>query len=284
MASPLLTTSTAAAAAATKFIPNYKVWNLLNLDSGQVMQGQFEAENVGRDIEVNWGQFTSLNRQNPILQFLNGAAEKVSFDARFYSNHALDASPEAKLEMLVSWTKIDPSLRRPPILQFWIGDGHLMMNCVVTGAKIGYARPNFFGGARDITFTLSLMEFTPFSLDDAEQTDTRYARARDRDYFELLAFEEYGNPMIGDVIRKMHPILQSLEPGDVVKLPSIEGVRSKRVMQTSIPLKSAFGREDTPQRRLRLQFFQKRSGNYVSHVLSPTRSSSRSVISAVGGL
>jgi hypothetical protein len=263
MVSPLLS---AGAAAATTFIPNFKIWNLRNLDTGQTLQGQFEAENVSRDVGANWGQFTSLNRQNPILQFLNGAAEKVSFDGRLFRNHALDTSPEVKLDLLVSWTKIDPSLRRPPVLQFWVGDGHVMINCVIVSIQTSYQRPDFFGGLRDCTFSVSLLEFSTFSLDDAEEVDTRYARARERDYFELLAFEEYGNPMIGDVIRKAHPALQSLEPGDIVKLPSIEGVRTVQVTQTSIPLKTAFGRKDTAQRRLRLQFFDKRSGSYVSHL------------------
>jgi hypothetical protein len=263
MVSPLLS---AGAAAATTFIPNFKIWNLKNLDSGQTLQGQFEAENVSRDISVNWGKFTSLNRQNPILQFVNGEADKVSFDGRLFRNHALDRSPEVKLDLLVSWTKIDPALRRPPIVQFWVGDGHLMINCVIVNIKTDYARPDFFGGLRDCTFTVSLLEFSTFSLDDAEEVDTRYARARERDYFELLAFEEYGNPMIGDVIRKQHPKLQTLEAGDIVKLPSIEGVRTVQVTQTSIPLKTAFGRKNTPQRALRLQFFDKRSASYVSHL------------------
>jgi len=265
MVSPLLS---AGAVAATTFIPNFKIWNLRNLDTGQVLQGQFEAENVAREIATNWGQFTSLNRQNPILQFLNGSAEKVSFDGRFFRSHALDKSPEVKLDMLTSWAKLDlkANLRRPPILQFWIGDGHLMINCVITGINTGYQRPDFFGGLRHCTFTVSLLEFTTFSIDDAEEINTRYARARDRDYYELLAFEEYGNPLIGDVIRKAHPQLQSLQSGDVVKLPSIEGVRTTEVTQTSISLKTAFGRKDTAQRRLRLEFFDKRSGSYVSHL------------------
>ncbi len=263
MVSPLLS---AAAAGATAFIPNFKVWNLKNLDSGQTLQGQFEPENLSREITVNWGQFTSLNRQKPILQFLNGAADRVSFDGRFFRNHALDKAPEAKREMLVSWTKIDPALRRPPVLQFWVGDGHVTIDCVVVGVSEGYGRPDFFGGMRDLNFSVSLLEFSTFSLDDAEEVNTRYARAGERDYFELLAYEEYGNPMIGDVIRKKHPALQTLEPGDTVTLPSIEGVRSIQVTQTSTPLKTAFGRKDTPQRRLRLQFFSKRSGNYVSHL------------------
>jgi hypothetical protein len=263
MVSPLLS---AGAAAATTFIPNFKVWNLRNLDSGQTLQGQFEAQNVGREVSVNWGQFTSLNRQNPILQFLNGSAERASFDGRFFRNHALDNSPEEKLEMLIGWTRIDPTLRRPPIMQFWVGDGHMTINCVIVNIASQYARPDFFGGLRDVGFTVSLLEFSTFSLDDAEETDTRYARARERDYFELLAYEEYGNPMIGDVIRKQHPALHNLKAGDIVRLPSIEGVRSIPVAQTSTPLKTAFGRKDTAQRRLRLEFFDKRSGSYVSHI------------------
>lgn len=265
MVSPLLS---AGAAAASTFIPNFKIWNIRNLDTGQVLQGQFEAENVAREIGTNWGQFTSLNREHPILQFLNGAAEKVSFDGRFFRNHALDTSPEVKLEILTSWAKRDrnANLRRPPILQFWVGDGHVMINCVITGINIGFQRPDFFGGLRHCSFTVSLLEFSTFSVDDAEEVNTRYARARERDYYELLAFEEYGNPLIGDVIRKAHPQYQQLQPGDIVKLPSIEGVRTVEITQTSIPLKTAFGRKDTPQRALRLQFFEKRSGSYVSHL------------------
>jgi hypothetical protein len=272
MVSPLLS---AGAAAATTFIPNFKIWQLRNLDSGQVLQGQFEPENVTRDVGANWGQFTSLNRQKAILQFLNGANETLSFDGRFFRNHALDNSPEEKLELLISWSRIDPSVRRPPILQFWIGDGHIRGNCVISGITANYGRPDFFGALRDVGFSVSLLEFSTFSIDDVEETDTRYAHARERDYFELLAFEEYGNPMLGDVIRKQHPQLQNLEPGDIVRLPSIEGVRTIQVTQTSIPLKTAFGRADTPQRRLRLQFFDKRSGNYTSHRMSTAKTSGR---------
>lgn len=279
MVSPLLTTgataSSAAGAAATTLIPNFKIWQMRNLDSGELLQGQFEPENVGRDVGSNWGQFTSLNRQNAILQFLNGAQETLSFDGRFFRGHALDRTPELKLEQLISWTKIDKSVRRPPVVQFWVGDGHIQMNCVISGVSSNYGRPDFFGGLRDVSFSVSLLEFTAFSIDDAEETDTRYAHARERDYFELLAFEEYGNPLLGDVIRKQHPQLQSLQPGDIVRLPSIEGVRTIQVTQTSIPMKTAFGRADTPQRTLRIQFFDKRSNSYTSHQMSTAKTSRR---------
>jgi len=74
------------------------------------------------------------------------------------------------------------------------------------------------------------------------------------------------------VIRKDHPKLQRLDSGDIVRMPSIEGVRGKTVTQTSVPLKTAFGKKDTAQKRLRLAFFDLRSESYVSHVLQPSTS------------
>lgn len=258
--------SGAAASAAKRFIPNRRVWCMLNLDDHTLLQGQFEAEGVQQDIGANWASFTSLNRQHPILQFLNGEAQKVSFEGRFFRAHALDRNPDLKLDLLKSWTRIQESLRRPPIVQFYVGDGHLTINAVITSIQTRYNTPDAFGAARDLQFSVSLMEFHTFSLTDEKVKDTRYARAQEGDYFESLAQQEYGNPMIGDVIRKMHPHLHTLVPGDIVKLPSIEGVRLKEVKQTSVPLKSGFGRRDTPQKRLRQQFFDKRSKRYVSHV------------------
>lgn len=268
MVNPLLG---AAASLATSFIPNFKVWNLANLDSNKVLQGQFEAENVLKDISVEWGEFTSLNRQKPILQFLHGNSDVLSFAGRFFKNHALDTAPEERMAVLESWAKIESELRRPPILQFWIGDGHVRMNCVITGITgISYKRPDFFGGLRDVEFGLSLKEFTSFSLEDEEETNTRFARAKEREYYEMLAWSEYGNPLIGDIIRKDHPNQATLVSGDIVRLPSIEGIRGRTVQQTSIALKTGFGRKDTAQRRLRLLALDRRSGTHVSHILQPS--------------
>lgn len=264
MVSPLLG---AGAALASQFIPNMKVWSLRNLDSDEVVQGQFEAQNVSEQITTTWAQHTSLNRENAISQFVHGNSDQVSFSSRFFKNNAFDTTPEEKLKKLKSWAKIDPSVRRPPILQFWVGDGHLTVDCYISGIAIDYGRPEMFGGLRDVTFNMSLNQFSSFSIDDEGVTDTIYVRAKERDYYELIAFYQYGNPLIGDIVRKDHPTLQRLDPGEIVKFPSIEGIRSKEVTQTSTALKTAFGKRDTPQKRLRIAFFESRSGSYVSHLL-----------------
>lgn len=267
MVSPLLG---AGAALATTLIPNAKIWSIQNLDTGETLQGQFEPQGTSKEVAANWAQFTSMNRGKPILQFLNGSADQVSFRGRFYANNAFDTSPKNKIAKLESWLRIENSIRRPPILQFWVGDGHLTIDCVLVGLSIQYSRPDAFGGLRDVSFTMNFLEFNAFSLDDEIQTDTRYARAKDRDYYELLAFAEYGNPLVGDLIRKDHPELQRLNSGNIVRLPSIEGIRGRTVTQTSTALKTAFGKKDTAQKRIRLAFFDLRSESYVSHELQPS--------------
>lgn len=264
MASPLIGQGIALA---TKLIPNFRTWYLENLDSGQTLQGQFSPQATTENVTVNWAQQTALNRGNAILQFVNENNDTLSFQGRFFRDGVTDADPKAKLDQLKSWARINSNVRRPPVLQFYVGDGHVQMNVVITGiTNIVYGRPDALGGLRDVSFQVGLLQFEPFSLDDEGSTDTRYARAKDREYYELLAYEEYGNPLLGDYIRKLHPDQATLQDGDVVRLPSIEGVRNQRITQTSIPLQTGFGRRDTPQRSLRLFWFEKRSDPKVSHV------------------
>jgi hypothetical protein len=264
-------------------LPNFRVWNMRNLDTNEVLQGQFEAVAATENVAVNWEQHTALNRSNSILQFVNKENDTLSFGARFYRDSITgdpllggapligDGNPLGKLAVLKKWTEPDPGLRRPPILEFWVGDGHIQMTCVIVNlTDIVYGRPDFFGGFRDVTLTIDLLKFSTFSLDDEGETDTRYAHAKDRDYYELLAYQEYGNPMLGDVIRKQHPDQPLLEQGDIIRLPSIEGVRNQEITQRSLQLKGGFGRKSTPQKTLVQGFFSKRSTSYVSHVLQPS--------------
>jgi hypothetical protein len=126
----------------------------------------------------------------------------------------------------------------------------LEMQCVLTGvSNIKFDRFTASGGVRGVTCDLSLQEFQPFKLDD-KPTDTRYHRARRREYMELLAVREYGDPMIGDIIRKLHPTSQVLEIGDVVKLPSAEKLATNTVEPKSTALKGIFNRKPSPQKTL----------------------------------
>jgi hypothetical protein len=94
---------------------------------------------------------------------------------------------------------------------------------------------------------------------DAEVVDTRYAFAREGDYYERMAQEEYGDPMLGVVIRQRHPAAPLLDIGNRVALSALEGVRSEVPTQTSIPLKGAFGRRETASKRRKNAAFARRA-------------------------
>lgn len=250
--------------------PNFRSWFLANVDTGQILQGQFEPLDAQKTIKANYGHHTALSRNKGILQFLTGDNDTFTFQAFMYSQHAAQ-SIDADLATLESWTRPDSKLGRPPTLSFWVGDGHVqIIDCVIESLSTSYGRPTFLGGLRQAQVNISLREYKPFSLTDTGVYETRYHRTAARDYYELICQREYNDPMMGDVIRKRHPTKPTLYVGAVVKLPSIEAIRTEVVTQTSIALAGAYSKKNTPQRQLRLEMFEKRNRSYVSHVLVGT--------------
>lgn len=244
-------------------------WFMRNEDTGETLEGQFAPTGITRDVANNWAQHTALNRANTILQFLNSKAETLQLNAGFFAtDFTKTGEVEERLEKLISWAKRDPDLLRPPIVLFWLGNGHLEQLSVIDSISgITYGEPTILGEIREVSFTINLIQYTEFSLDDSENFDTRYHRAKDRDYYEMLTQREYGDPLRGDVIRKMYPDQPNLTPAAIVKLPSVESIRTVRVEPTSIALNTAYGRKETPQRSLRIDMFNRRNRKYVSHII-----------------
>jgi hypothetical protein len=251
------------------FVPSIRTWFLQNTETSQILKGAFEPLSTSRNIQNNWAEHNALSRTKSILQFLNGQAQTISVDIRLYAETVVGNSIERDLTLMESWTLPQSSLKnRPPVLTFWIGDAHLLMDCVIMSmSNIRYGAPNLLGAVRDVSLTLELKEYTNFSLEDNELYETRYHRARVRDYYEMLTQKEYGNPLMGDIIRKRHPSLPVVNTGDTVKLPSVEAIRKDIVEPKSIALQTAFGKKDTPQKRLRAEMFDKRNRPYVSHIV-----------------
>jgi hypothetical protein len=244
-------------------------WFLRNEDTGDVLEGQFAAEGVQLNIQNNYAQHTALNRSRAIIQYLNSANDTLSFQAQFFAETIVDtAMVERKFDMLKSMARRDPDLGRPPIVTFWVGNGFMEQQSVIDSiGGVTFAPPSVTGAVRQVYFTVNLLAYTEFSLKDNEIFETRYHRSRQRDYYELLAQREYGDPMMGDIIRKRHPTKPNLVPGAVVKLPSKEAIRSDRTQPTSTALKDGFGRKDTAQKRNRLDTFNRRNIVYYSHVV-----------------
>jgi hypothetical protein len=248
-------------------------WVLFNVDSDEepAIKGQFEPLQTTEDLANKWAQHTGLGRSKPILQFINLAPGQMSFRALLY---ALDSTHDIvqDLNRLKEWRKIDPSLGRPPILSFYVGDrtsGVGLNHCVLEALSgITYSEIRDDGKPRRITLSVELREFAPFDIEEEVTTDTRYHKVKQGEYFEMLTWREYRSALLGDAIRQDHPQFAIPQVGDVVKLPSIEGVRDRVITQKSIPLKTAFGKKETAQRANRLDTFDRRGGDYFSEIIT----------------
>lgn len=244
-------------------------WYMQNTEKPtEMIVGQFPAEGVTEKLENKYSVHSALNRQNPIIQFISGSADEVSFKAKFRPQHSFDKKPQQNLSKLKEWMKMDKAKKRPPVVSFWIGDKHLNISqCFVKNLSNEYERPTGIGQLREVNVTVELIRYKPFTMSVTKALETRYHRAHIRDYYEMLCFREYGDPLLGDVIRKRHPNQPYLYLAATVKLPSIEAIRKESVEPKSVVLNSAFGNRATPQRMAVLEMLDKRNKTYVSHLL-----------------
>lgn len=244
------------------------VWNLRNLDEGQDLSGQFPAEDPILNLSTTYGQHTSLNRQNPIVQFLHGDSDTFSFVARFYALHGADRTPTKNIGTLQSWRLRDATLARPPRVAFTFGNIIPFPEAVITSlSNISYSEPKPDGDIREVSARVDLLRYTKFSLDNTPEPETRYARAKQGDYYELLAWQEYRAPLLGDALRKEHPDQALLEEADIVRLPSYGAIRGTTITTTSIPLLRSYTIKDTAQRRLRQDEFERHDRTYTSGII-----------------
>jgi hypothetical protein len=251
-------------------------WSLVRKDTLGLLQGQFEAEDVSEDLSAAWSERFTLNRQTGIIQFLHGETDTVSFRGRFFNQTVTGGAfplfggrQDANWAQLKEWVKQDKNLGHPPVLVFFIGDGHLQKQVVIdsiTGIK--HDQPAGLGSWKGVTFTLNLREYTPFDIEATSNFDTRYHHALEGDYYELLAHREYRTPTLGVWLRQNHPTQPNLQAGNVVKLPASGSnrVQTAKTEQISTVFKTSYGRKPTPQRERRLEMLRLRGGARVSHV------------------
>jgi len=242
-------------------------WTMICVDTGEEIVGQFEGEDLAeRPGAPAYSGHTSLSRQNEVLQFLHGQADRVSFRARVF---AASVAEEVKTELdtLKRWLKVDERAKRPPIIVFLAGSGDIYIESVLESlGDIVYDRLTAFGGVRGATFSVTLRQYVPFQIMGEYLHETRYARAQKGDYYEMLALREYGDPALGVLVGRRHEAVY-LEPGDVVKLPSVDALEPGPVRPASVPFYDSDSEVPTPTKDLRAEFLAMRGHAYVSHVL-----------------
>jgi hypothetical protein len=247
-------------------------FTLKNLDTQEELEGQFGPVDP-KEIPGNstYAEHTSLNRDKPILMFTHGGADSFSFGAFWFAKSEDDDTPFKKITVLKKWGRRDDFLARPPIVAFWVGsEGDLTFGPAVI-SSIGeisyYDPPKHGGGIRGVATTVTLREYTQWQIESEPPPETRYHHARQGDYLELIAWQEYRNPMLGDVVRRRNPSIVQLQVGDVVPLPSAEALRTSRIRPTSIPFLNTQSSKSSPQKDLRQSSFTRYDRTYVSGVI-----------------
>lgn len=255
--------------------PNFRVWHMLNKDTGQLVSGQFEPDSMTEEHGSVYAERFTLNRKKAILQFLHGKTPTVAFTGTFYNETMLGPLPtfgDAKrnLDTLNKWSERDSILGRPPVVTFWIGDSWISIDAVIENVSASHMPPGFLGAYKGSKFTVALREYTPFDINATAGFDTRYHKAKRGEYYELIAEREYMEPLIGVILRQQNPSRINLQVGDTVRLPAGTGsIRQEPIAPSSIVFSTAFEKQREPSdQQLRHQaMVDARNRSKLSHVL-----------------
>lgn len=242
-------------------------WRIESVEDGEKVEGQFGPVEMSEEATTTYVEHTPLNRQHPITMWSHGDTVPLSFGARLYAVHAGDTIPADKLAKLKEWVKRDPDLARPHLVALFVGERLMISRATMTLTGIVYDEAHIDGSIRGVTFTVNLREHYEFTLDSAPPPETRYHRASTGDYYELLAWFEYRNPALGDVVRKRHPDKLLLTEGEIVKLPSAAAIRSEIIKPTSIPLRNTLKREDSVEKRLKQDVLDRNNRSMYSPIV-----------------
>lgn len=247
-------------------------WTLTNLDTNETLEGQFgpldPRETPGPSAYV---EHNSLGSDKPITQYVMGAADSFSFGAHFFAMAEDDEAPATKIKVLKQWARRDDNLGRPPVVSFNLGENAQLQFGPAVITSIGdlsyFDPPKHHGGIQAVTAQVTLRQYIPYSVESTPAPETRYHHVRLGDYYELIAYNEYRDPMLGDVIRARNPELLTLEVGDIVPLPSGEALRTASRKPRSLVFTTTLSSQETIQKINKREAFDRHSDNYYSPII-----------------
>lgn len=245
-----------------------RTWKLRNTENApfSVLQGQFIATDLTETTGSNWASHVALNRDRVIRQFLSGTLDRITVNVTFFGRHVLE-DPTLYFETLKEWSRRDNFLGRPPVLEFWVGDGHVAMPCTLAPITFNYFDVRELGRVRGATIPLTLERYDEYSVDEISLFDTFYYRSRGvGDYYEMITWNQYKEPLLGVVIRSRNPTKLSLQRGDRVALPSAQSIRTEPIQPASFVMRGLESAGDTPQKQLMARVLKRISKPAVINV------------------
>lgn len=253
-----------------------KSWSLVGDDAkfaDLTFEGQFTAQNFSEGGgDATMGEANSINTQQPNFQFLNNDGETVTFQSRFYATDSFK-NVKQQIELLRSFKKRDPDLKRPPKFLFTFGT-EIQFTCFVRKIDFSYDELRSDGSIRGVIASITLQKLDQtFQGTEAAATSLasqikfavgvvagaagivsqvkskinipggslhtldRTREAKEGDTFEKIAQQEYGNALVGDILRRAQPEKANLKTGDSVLLVDPTEINTIEVTPQAVSLK-----------------------------------------------
>jgi hypothetical protein len=268
-----------------------KAWTLTGDDRKNrnlEFQGQYVPQNfseTGGDVAI--GEASTINKKEPNFQYLNNDGETVTFTARFYATDSFK-NIKQQIETLRSFKKRDPDLKRPPKFLFTYGT-EIGFTCFVKRVDYAYDELRSDGSIRGVIASITLQKLEDTVTENAAtslasqikfaagviagaagifsqikskinipggslHTIDRTREIRSGDSFERVAQQEYGDAILGDILRRTQPDKADLKAGDKIFLVEATEIGTIDITPQTISLKAT-----QENQALREEFLTKRN-------------------------
>lgn len=256
-----------------------KGWTLSYEDekfaNADAFKGQFIPQGfVESGGDANLGETSTVNKSEPNFQWLFGEGETARFSTRIFATNSF-RNVKQQIELLRSLKKRDKDLKRAPIMLFTYGT-EISFTCFVKGVNFQYDELRSDGSIRGAIATLALQKIEERITENAAtslaaqikafagiiagaagiikraksfliipggsiHTLDRTIQAKQGSTFERIAQQEYGDALLGDILRRAQPDKANLVPGDDVVLLDPTEIQDIVITPQAIPLR------DTPE-------------------------------------
>lgn len=254
-----------------------KIWHLLvgedvptiNMRAGDRIYGQFTPQDFTEDLGANVPDAGGFSRSSPLVQWVGGTAETLTFQARLFSEHSDDNTAKDKYEKLKLLRIALPPLNRPPITNFFWGNVFPGgVPCFVQSlGGVRYDEIRSDGSIRGLTLNITLKKITYFRIERTIQSPTEQTPVhvvRDGETYEMIAYRQWGDPLLGVPLRRMNPrfpmekwaprALADLSANEQIKLYERSELTKKRIK----PESHLFDEDSQVSSDIRRYYFEER--------------------------
>lgn len=210
------------------------------------LQGKYPPSDERIESGSDWTE-TQIPSRKPHPTFSADKFDRFSFTLHLAAETILD-NIEPTIRQLMDWSKPDPEVGRPPVLRFQCGD--FTFTGVFTSVSPALSDRWFDGRVKTAQVAISMSERQwppPDSRVTSDPTKpphlSRYVIAKDGDTFESLCRTEYGDPMMGVMLRQDN-VMAFPAAGEVVYLPPKSYFANRGLTPDAVQLSEA---EDNQQ-------------------------------------